>query len=122
MKAPTSPAVTDTFLAQNIEVAAGVKQQFQADAKRLSGLRLLDGRFMLIEQAMGLPKGRDAGGRYVSALVKEMKASGFVAEALPVTRSKAPSSHHRSAGPRLQHKAPGAVLHAIWNIKHATLH
>ena len=82
VKAPSSPAVTDTFLAQNIEVAAGVRQQLQADAKRLPGLRLLDGRFMLIQQAMGLPKGRDNAARYVTDFVEEMKASGFVAEAL----------------------------------------
>ena len=82
VKAPSSPAVTDTFLAQNIEVAAGVKQQLQADAQRLPGLRLLDGRFMLIQQAMGLPKGRDGAARYVTDFVEEMKASGFVAEAL----------------------------------------
>ena len=65
-----------------MEVAAGVKQQLQADAKRLPGLRLLDGRFMVIQQAMGLPKGRDRGARHVSASVEEMKASGFVAAAL----------------------------------------
>ncbi|WP_341903892.1 ABC transporter substrate-binding protein [Polaromonas sp. YR568] len=82
VKAPTSPTVTDVFLAQNMEVAAGVKQQLQADAKRLPGLRLLDGRFMVIQQAMGLPKGRDAGARYVTNFIEEMKASGFVAAAL----------------------------------------
>jgi len=82
VKAPSSPAVTDFFLANKLEVAAGVKQQLQADAKRLPGLRLLDGRFMVIRQAMGLPKGRDAGYRYVDAFVEEMKASGFVAQAL----------------------------------------
>jgi len=82
VKAPTSPAVTDVFLAQNMEVAAGVKQQLQADAQRLPGLRLLDGRFMVIQQAMGLPKGRDAGARYMTAFIEEMKASGFVAAAL----------------------------------------
>jgi polar amino acid transport system substrate-binding protein len=82
VKAPTSPTVTDMFVAQNLEVAAGVKQQLQADAKRLPGLRLLDGRFMVIRQAMGLPKGRDAGYRYVETFVEEMKASGFVAQAL----------------------------------------
>ena len=82
VKAPTSPAVVDTFLAQGVEVAAGVKQQLQADAKRLPGLRLLDGRFMVIQQAMGLPRGRDHGARYVSTFVEEMKASGFVAQAL----------------------------------------
>ena len=82
VKAPTSPAVTDTFLAQNLEVAAGVKQQLQADAKRLPGLRLLDGRFMVINQAMGIPKGREAGLQYARDFVEEMKASGFVAQAL----------------------------------------
>ena len=82
VKAPTSPAVIDLFMAQNLEVAAGVKQQLQADAKRLPGLRLLDGRFMVINQAMGIPKGREAGLKYVRDFVEEMKASGFVAEAL----------------------------------------
>lgn len=82
VKAPTSPAVTDVMVAQNIEVAAGVKQQLEADAKRVAGLRLLPGRFMVINQAMGLPKGREAGARYLAAFVEEMKASGFVAQAL----------------------------------------
>ena len=81
-RAPTSPAVVDFFLAQGLEVAAGVKQQLQLDAKRLPGLRLLDGRFMVIQQAMGLPKGREAGAKYLTAFVEEMKASGFVAQAL----------------------------------------
>lgn len=81
-RAPTSPAVVDFFLAQKLEVAAGVKQQLQLDAKRLPGLRMLDGRFMVIQQAMGLPKGREAAARYVTAFVDEMKASGFVAAAL----------------------------------------
>jgi polar amino acid transport system substrate-binding protein len=82
VKAPTSPAVTDVMVAQNLEVAAGVKQQLEADAKRVPGLRLLPGRFMVINQAMGLPKGREAGARYLAAFVEEMKASGFVATAL----------------------------------------
>ena len=77
-----SPLVTDALVAQGIEVAAGVKQQLQADAKRVPGVRLLDGRFMVIQQAMGLPRGRENGARYVSAFVEEMKASGFVAAAL----------------------------------------
>lgn len=82
VKAPTSPAVTDVMVAQNLEVAAGVKQQLEADAKRLPGLRLLPGRFMVINQAMGLPKGREAGARYLASFIEEMKASGFVAQAL----------------------------------------
>ena len=82
VRAPTSPAVTDMMVADRLEVAAGVKQQLQADAKRLPGLRLLDGSFMAINQAMAIPKGRAAGAAYVGKFVEEMKASGFVAQAL----------------------------------------
>ena len=82
VRAASSQAVTDTMVADKIEVAAGVKQQLQADAKRVPGLRLLDGRFMVINQAMAIAKGRPAGTEYVSRFVEEMKASGFVADAL----------------------------------------
>lgn len=82
VRAPTSPAVTDMMVAEKIEVAAGVKQQLQADAKRVPGLRLLDGRFMVINQAMAIPKGRAEGAKYLTRFVEEMKSTGFVAQAL----------------------------------------
>lgn len=83
VRAPTSPAVVDTFIAQRLAVAAGVKQQLQADAQRIGGLRLLLGRFMVIQQAMGLPKGRDgAAVQYLRDFVEAMKTGGFVAQAL----------------------------------------
>jgi polar amino acid transport system substrate-binding protein len=83
VRAPTSPAVVDTFIAQRCEVAAGVKQQLAADARRIGGLRLLPGRFMVIRQAMGVPKSRGAAAAaLLREYVEEMKASGFVAAAL----------------------------------------
>ena len=83
VRAPTSPAVVDFFVAHKLEVAAGVKQQLEADARRTPGMRLLEGRFMVINQAMGTPRARgDAGARYLREFVEEMKASGFVAGAL----------------------------------------
>ncbi|MES2958713.1 MAG: ABC transporter substrate-binding protein [Pseudomonadota bacterium] len=82
VRAPTSPAVTDLFLAQNLEVAAGVKQQLEADARRVGGVRLLPGRFMVIEQAMGVPKGRVAAQAWLSRFIEDMKATGFVASGL----------------------------------------
>ena len=45
-------------------------------------VRVMDGRFMAIEQAMGTPKGREAGLLYLREFVEEMKASGFVARGL----------------------------------------
>jgi polar amino acid transport system substrate-binding protein len=82
VRAPTSPVVADTLIAQKLDVAAGVKQQLEIDARRLPGLRLLGGRFMVINQAMGIPKGHDAGLRYLRDFVEEMKTGGFVARAL----------------------------------------
>ena len=83
MRAPTSPKVVDEFLSVNADVAAGVKQQLEADAARLPGLRLLPGRFMVIEQAMGLPASRpEDAARYLANFVESAKSSGFVAEAL----------------------------------------
>ncbi len=82
-RAPTSPTVVDTFVEQGADVAAGVKQQLEADARRVPGLRLLPGRFMVIQQAMGIPKGRgEAAAAVLRQYVEEMKASGFVAQAL----------------------------------------
>ena len=83
VRAPSSPAVVQTFLEQNLEVAAGVKQQLEADARKTGGLRLLDERFMVIRQAMGTPKARGLeAAEALRAFVEEMKASGFVAQAL----------------------------------------
>ena len=83
VRAPTSPAVTDLFLAQHLDVAAGVRQQLEADAARLPGLRVLPGRFMVIEQAMGLPSSRGPEARAALArFVEEAKASGEVARSL----------------------------------------
>jgi polar amino acid transport system substrate-binding protein len=83
VRAPTSPTVVDTFVAQSLDVAAGVRQQLEADAKRLPGLRLLPGRFMVIQQAMGLPKGRgEPAAGLLRRFVEEMKAKGFVEDAM----------------------------------------
>jgi polar amino acid transport system substrate-binding protein len=83
IRAPTSPTVVDTFLEQDLEVAAGVKQQLEADAIKTPGLRLLNQRFMMIQQAMGTPKSRGTAAiQFLAEFVEDMKASGFVENAL----------------------------------------
>jgi polar amino acid transport system substrate-binding protein len=79
-----------TFLEQGCEVAAGVKQQLESDALKAPGLRLLNERFMVIQQAMGTPKNRgEEASRTLQAFVEQAKASGFVADAM---------ERHRIAG------------------------
>jgi len=71
------------FVKDKLDAAGGVKQPLVAHAKTNPNVRILDGRFMEIRQAMGTPKGRgEAGARYLGAFIEEMKASGFVADAL----------------------------------------
>ena len=83
VRAASSQAVVDTVLSGNHQVAAGVRQQLEADAARVPGLRLLPGRFMVIEQAMGLPRNRSARAEaLLRSFVEHAKASGEVAAAL----------------------------------------
>ena len=72
----------DLFVKDKLDAAAGVKQPLAAFAKINPDVRVMDGRFMEIRQAMGTQKGREAGARYLHAFIEEMKATGFVADAL----------------------------------------
>ncbi|HXF74673.1 MAG TPA: ABC transporter substrate-binding protein [Methylomirabilota bacterium] len=72
----------ELILAGKVDVVAGVKQHLLANAARLSGSRVLEGRFMAIEQALGIPIGRDLAAEYLREFIEDVKASGFVARAL----------------------------------------
>lgn len=82
IRVPTSPEAIAVFLRDKLEAAAGVKQPLLQFAKTHPNVRVMDGRFMVIEQAMGTPKGRETGARYLREFIEEMKASGFVARGL----------------------------------------
>ena len=78
--------VVDVFVAEKLDVAAGVRPALEADARRVPGLRLLPGRFMAINQAMGTPRGRETAAAYLHTFIEDMKASGFVARSLEHNR------------------------------------
>jgi polar amino acid transport system substrate-binding protein len=82
VRAPDGVDALEMFLAETLDAAAGVKQPIVAFAASHPELRVIETRFMVIEQAMGTPKGRKEGARYLARFVEEMKASGFVARAL----------------------------------------
>ncbi|KAA0075205.1 hypothetical protein CIW50_14120 [Tardiphaga sp. P9-11] len=79
-------AMIKKFLDEKLDAAAGVRQQLDAYAKDHPEMRVMSGYFQEIQQAMAMPriadKPRTAGVVYLAAFVEEMKASGFVAEAL----------------------------------------
>lgn len=80
--APSSQAAIELFLAGGTDAVAGVRQPLAAVAARTPGHRVMEGRFLGIEQAMALPRGRAAGAAFLRRFIEEAKASGFVAEAL----------------------------------------
>ena len=79
VRAESAAAVMDLWVVGMLDAVAGVKPQLEADAKRIGGLRMLPGRFMSINQAMGTPRGREAGAAYLRDYIDEMKTTGYVA-------------------------------------------
>jgi polar amino acid transport system substrate-binding protein len=82
VRAATGNDAIELFLREKFDVAAGIKGPLLRFAAGHPGLRVLDGRFMVIEQAMGTPRGRDAGLHYLRLFLEERKASGAIADGL----------------------------------------
>jgi polar amino acid transport system substrate-binding protein len=75
-------ASLDLFLTQKLEVLSGLRPRLLMDVAKLPGARVLDGQFAAVQQAIGTPKAREAGATYLRAFVEDVKASGFVADAI----------------------------------------
>jgi polar amino acid transport system substrate-binding protein len=80
--APGADAAFDLLAAGQVDALAGLVQPLIGLLAKLPGARLLDGRFMAVQQAVGVPRGRDAGLEYLRGFVEEAKASGLVARAI----------------------------------------
>jgi len=82
---------TDEFLARNLEAAAGVREPVTEFVRTHPGVRLIEGRFMQIRQAVGTAKTkRPETTRFLHGAVEELKANGFVADALRRSGQSAP--------------------------------
>ena len=75
-------AAFQQFVADKLDALAGLKPRLVTDAESLPGSRILDGRFTAVQQAVGAPKGRAAGARYLSEFVEDIKATGLVARTI----------------------------------------
>jgi polar amino acid transport system substrate-binding protein len=98
VRGPTNNAGFELILAGKVDVVAGIRQHLVANAQKLPGSRVLDGRFMAIQQALGTPKGRDVAAKYLHEFIEDVKASGLVAEA--IERSGIPGVSVAPAGSR----------------------
>jgi polar amino acid transport system substrate-binding protein len=70
------------FVDDKLDALAGLKPRLVTDRDNLPGSRILDGRFTAVQQAVGTPKGREKGARYLREFVEEIKAAGVVARAI----------------------------------------
>jgi len=70
------------FVADKLEALAGLKPRLVKDAENLPGSRILDGRFTAVQQAIGTPKARVAGAKYLREFVEDIKATGLVARTI----------------------------------------
>jgi polar amino acid transport system substrate-binding protein len=82
VRASSPEAAFELIVAGKVDVLGGVRQHLAANTGKLPGSRLLDGRFMAIQQALGIPKARQAGLSYLREFIEDVKVSGFVARAL----------------------------------------
>ena len=71
-----------------VEALAGLKQALITLNAKLPGSRIVDGRFMGVQQSIAVPKGRDAGLAFLRAVVEEAKGSGLVARAIERTGAR----------------------------------
>lgn len=85
VRAQDAAAAFDLLASGKVEALAGLTQALIGLSAKLRGSRLVDGRFMAVQQSVGIPKGRDTGAQYLRGFVEEAKASGLVARAIQKT-------------------------------------
>jgi polar amino acid transport system substrate-binding protein len=82
VRASGPDAAFELLMTGQVDVLAGVRQHLVANSVKLPGSRVFADRFMAIEQALGIPKGRAEAARYLREFIEEVKASGLVAGAI----------------------------------------
>lgn len=88
VSAQGADAAFDLLATGQVEALAGLTQALLGLMPKLPGSRIVDGRFMGVQQSIAVPKGHDAGVTYLRRVVEDAKASGLVARAIERTGAK----------------------------------
>jgi polar amino acid transport system substrate-binding protein len=80
--APSTHAAFELFAREKLDALVGLRPRLVADSEMMPGSRIVDGRFMLVEQAIASPWGRNAGAQYIREFTEDVKGTGFVARSL----------------------------------------
>ena len=79
VRAETLDGALQQFERDKLDALAGLKPRLLTDLEKLPGTRLIDGKFMSVQQAIGTPRRNTAAPAFLRSFVEEAKASGLVA-------------------------------------------
>jgi len=79
LRSESLDAACELFLSDRLDVLAGLRPRLLTDVERIAGARILDGKFMAVQQAIGNARGNTAASDFLAAFVEEAKATGLVA-------------------------------------------
>ena len=88
VRAPSPNASVDLFFEQQLDALAALRPVLVDLAEQHPGSRVLDGRFTVVTQAVGAPKGRPAAAQFLREFIEDAKASGLVAKAIDATNTR----------------------------------
>jgi polar amino acid transport system substrate-binding protein len=72
-------AAFNKFVDEGLDVLAGLRPGLLKDIEKAPGMRILDGKFSAVQQAVGTPKPNTAAAAYLANFVENAKRSGLVA-------------------------------------------
>jgi polar amino acid transport system substrate-binding protein len=71
-------AAYDKFMADKLDVLAGLRPGLLKDIEKAPGLKILDGKFTAVQQAVGTAKPNVEGAAFLADFVEKAKKSGMV--------------------------------------------
>ncbi|WP_395710675.1 transporter substrate-binding domain-containing protein [Reyranella sp.] len=72
-------AAFNKFVDEKLDVLAGLRPGLLKDIEKAPDMKILDGKFSAVQQAVGTPKPNAAGASYLANFVENAKRSGLVA-------------------------------------------
>jgi polar amino acid transport system substrate-binding protein len=79
VRSETLDTAYEQFVRDKLDALAGLKPRLLSDVEKLPGARVISGKFMAVQQAIGTPKRNAAGAAFLKQFVEEAKATGLVA-------------------------------------------
>jgi polar amino acid transport system substrate-binding protein len=82
IRSQTVTGAYEAFIRDGLDALAGLTARLTRDLAATPGTRLLDGAFTSVQQAIGTPRANTRAVPFLSALVADLVAAGFVADSI----------------------------------------